>query len=132
MAMLAGKNMIKNRILLESDLFSPPFVSASIETIKNKKVKHGLIIASSFVTAGLAIAVKAKENHQVKMGNIGVKGVERVAAQHFIAGLFMDAIGKVLHEPIHLLPLANLTVNLKCARDLKEARGLHQWWRLDE
>ncbi|GKB94489.1 GDSL esterase/lipase-like protein [Tanacetum coccineum] len=70
--------------------------------------------------------------HRVKMGNIGVKGVERVAAQHFIAGLFMDAIGKVLHEPIHLFPLANLTLNLKNAGDLKEAHGLHQWWRLDE
>ncbi|GJX31311.1 L-type lectin-domain containing receptor kinase IX.1-like protein [Tanacetum coccineum] len=70
--------------------------------------------------------------HRVKMGNIGAKRVERVAAQHFIAGLFMDEIGKVLHEPIHLLPLANLTVNLKCARDLKEARGLHQWWRIDQ
>nr|GEW62754.1 GDSL esterase/lipase At4g10955-like [Tanacetum cinerariifolium] len=64
MAMLAGKNMIKNRILLESDLFSPSFVSALIETIKNKKVKHGLITPSIFVTAGLAIIVKAKENHR--------------------------------------------------------------------
>ncbi|PWA52430.1 Lipase, class 3 [Artemisia annua] len=171
MAMLAGKNMVKNGILLESHLFNPPFVSAPVESIKNKKVKHGLRIAGSFVTAGLAVAVKAKKNHQqknngsnnsfldlaawvpclyvnprdhicseyigyfghrVKMGSIGAGGVERLAAQHSIAGLFMDAFGKESHEPIHLLPSANLTVNLKRARDLKEAHGLHQWWRLDQ
>ncbi|XP_071693662.1 GDSL esterase/lipase At4g10955-like [Rutidosis leptorrhynchoides] len=167
MAMLAGKNMAKNRVFLESHLFNPPFVSAPIETIKNKKVKHGLRIAGSFVTAGLAVAVKMKNNHhqrnneflelaewvpclyvnprdhicseyigyfghRVKMGNIGAGGVERLAAQHSIAGLFMDAIGKESHEPLHLIPSANLTVNLKRARDLKEAHGIHQWWRRDQ
>ncbi|GKD55619.1 hypothetical protein Tco_1289006 [Tanacetum coccineum] len=70
--------------------------------------------------------------HRVKMGSIGAGGVERLAAQHSIAGLFMDAFGKESHEPIHLLPSANLTVNQKLARDLKEAHGLHQWWRLDQ
>nr|GEU79405.1 transposon Ty3-G Gag-Pol polyprotein [Tanacetum cinerariifolium] len=41
-------------------------------------------------------------------------------------------MGSELHEPIHLLSLVNLTVSLKRARDLKEAHGLHQWWRLDQ
>ncbi|KAI3710693.1 hypothetical protein L2E82_40482 [Cichorium intybus] len=171
MAMLAGKTMVKNGIFLESHLFNPPFVSAPIENIKNKKVKHGLRIASSFVTAGLAVAVKIKKNHQQrniqgndpfldlaawvpclyvnpgdhicseyigyfghrrKMEKIGAGGVERLASQHSIAGLFMDAIGKESHEPLHLLPTANLTVNLSRARDLKEAHGIHQWWRCDQ
>lgn len=64
MAMLAGKNMVKNGIFLESHLFNPPFVSVPIDNIKNKKVKHGLRIASSFVTVGLAVAVKIKNNNQ--------------------------------------------------------------------
>nr|XP_043606979.1 GDSL esterase/lipase At4g10955-like [Erigeron canadensis] len=171
MAMLAGKNMVKNGVSLECHLFNPPFVAAPIEHIKNKKVKHGLRIAGSFVTAGLAVAVKMKNNHQqrnisqnnlfldlaawvpslyvnprdhicseyigyfghrVKMGSIGAGGVERLAAQHSIAGLFMDAIGKESHEPLHLLPSANLTVNLSRARDLREAHGIHQWWKRDQ
>ncbi|CAH1415429.1 unnamed protein product [Lactuca virosa] len=171
MAMLAGKNMVKNGIFLESHLFNPPFVSAPIENIKNKQVKHGLRIASSFVTAGLAVAVKIKNNnqqrnipgkdsfadlaawvpclyvnpgdhicseyigyfrHRRKMEKMGVGVVERLASQHSIGGIFMDAIGKESHDPLHLLPSANLTVNLSRARDLKEAHGVHQWWRHDQ
>ncbi|KAI3713522.1 hypothetical protein L1987_72100 [Smallanthus sonchifolius] len=171
MAMLAGKNMGKNGVFLESHLFNPPFVSPPIENIKNKTVKHGIRIAGSFVTAGLAAAVKMKKNHQQrnnaannsfinlaswvpclyvnpcdhicseyigyfqhrrKMEGIGAGGVERLAAQHSIAGLFMDAIGKESHEPLHLLPSANLTLNLSPSRDLKEAHGIHQWWRCDQ
>ncbi|KAL4570659.1 hypothetical protein LXL04_026319 [Taraxacum kok-saghyz] len=172
MAMLAGKTMVKNGILLESHLFNPPFASPPIENIKNKKVKHGLRIASSFVTAGLAVAVKIKNTHQQKnlpsinnsfvdlanwvpclyvnpgdhicseyigyfghrrkMEKMGVGVVGRFASQHSVAGLFMDAIGKESHDPLHLLPTANLTVNLSRARDLKEAHGIHQWWRYDQ
>ncbi|KAI3727735.1 hypothetical protein L6452_16355 [Arctium lappa] len=167
MAMLAGKNMVKNGVFLESHLFNPPFVSPPIENIKNRKVKHGLRIASSFVTAGLAVAMKVKNNHERrkncffdlagwvpclyvnpgdhicseyigyfghrrKMEKIGAGEVERLATQHSIAGLFMDAIGKESHEPLHLLPSTNLTVNLKRARDLKEAHGIHQWWKYDQ
>ncbi|XP_076885168.1 GDSL esterase/lipase At4g10955-like isoform X2 [Bidens hawaiensis] len=170
-ALLTGKTMAKNAVYLESHIFNPPYVSPPIENIKNKKVKHGIRIASSFVTAGLAVAVKAKKTHQQrnialensfsklaswvpclyvnprdhicseyigyfqhrrKMEGIGAGGVERLAAQHSIAGLFMDAIGKESHEPLHLLPSANVTVNLSPARDLKEAHGVHQWWRCDQ
>ncbi|KAJ0666063.1 hypothetical protein HanPI659440_Chr17g0662751 [Helianthus annuus] len=135
------------------------------------KVKHGIRIASSFVTAGLAVAVKAKKNvqqrniapdnsfsnlaswvpclyvnprdhicseyigyfqHRRKMEGIGARGVERLASQHSFSGLLMDAIGKESHEPLHVLPSANLTVNSTPARDLKEAHGIHQWWRCDQ
>ncbi|KAI4326815.1 hypothetical protein L6164_019345 [Bauhinia variegata] len=61
MAMLTGKTMAKNSVFLESFLFNPPFVSAPIERIKDKKLKHGLRIAGSVITAGLTIAMKAKQ-----------------------------------------------------------------------
>ena len=47
MALLAGKTMAKTGIFLESFLFNSPFLSAPIEIIKDKKVKHGIRIASS-------------------------------------------------------------------------------------
>lgn len=68
MAMLAGKSMAKNGSFLESFLFNPPFVSAPIERIKDKKVKQGIRIAGSVITAGLAVAVKAT-NSQNKVSD---------------------------------------------------------------
>lgn len=61
MAMLTGKTMAKTGIFIESFLFNPPYVSAPIERIKDKKLKHGLRFAGSVVTAGLAIAMKDKQ-----------------------------------------------------------------------
>ena len=61
MAMLCGKTMAKSGTFIESFLFNPPYVSAPIERIKDKKLKHGLRIAGSVITAGLTIAVKAKQ-----------------------------------------------------------------------
>ncbi|WOK91470.1 GDSL esterase/lipase [Canna indica] len=58
MATLAGKNMAKEGRNLKAFLFNPPFVAAPIERIKDKKVKQGIRIASSFITAGLTLAVK--------------------------------------------------------------------------
>ncbi|KAI3512538.1 hypothetical protein L1887_19854 [Cichorium endivia] len=63
--------------------------------------------------------------HRRKMDKIGGGGFERLAAQHSIAGLFMDAIGEESHEPLHLIPTANLTVNLSRARDLKEIQTVY-------
>lgn len=61
MAMLSGKTMVKTGMFLESFLFNPPYVSAPIERIKDKKLKHGIRIAGSVITAGLAIAKMAKQ-----------------------------------------------------------------------
>ncbi|KAG6493394.1 hypothetical protein ZIOFF_048377 [Zingiber officinale] len=58
MATLAGKTMAKEGMHLKAFLFNPPFFSAPIERIKNWKVKHGIRIAGSVVTAGLALALK--------------------------------------------------------------------------
>ncbi|CAB4280174.1 unnamed protein product [Prunus armeniaca] len=172
MAMLAGKTMASNGIFLKSFLFNPPFVSAPIERIKDKRVKHGLRIAGSVITAGLTLAMKAKQQpqqrshseenpfttlsawfpslfvnpaddicseyigyfeHRKKMEDIGAGAIERLATQNSLGGLLMHAMGKqpAPDPPLHLIPSANLTVNLTRSRDLKEAHGIHQWWRDD-
>ncbi|KAL6508330.1 hypothetical protein OROHE_021872 [Orobanche hederae] len=64
-ALLIGRHMVKNTgAHLETYLFNPPFASPPIERIKNEKVKLGLRLANSVLTAGLAVAAgsKAKEN----------------------------------------------------------------------
>ncbi|XP_022870960.1 GDSL esterase/lipase At4g10955-like, partial [Olea europaea var. sylvestris] len=61
MAMLAGKNMAKSGVFLEAFLFNPPFFSAPIERVKDEKMKHGIRIAGSVITAGLAFAMKHKD-----------------------------------------------------------------------
>lgn len=55
-ALLGGKAMAKKDIFIESFLFNPPFPSAPIERIKNKKWKERLRVAGSMFTAGLAVA----------------------------------------------------------------------------
>ncbi|KAL3844470.1 hypothetical protein ACJIZ3_001873 [Penstemon smallii] len=166
MALLAGKNMAKNGVFLDAFLFNPPFFSAPIEGIKDKKVKHGIRIAGSVITAGLAFAMKNNNQanrsgstfvalsewfprlfvnpadhicseyvgyfeHRKRMDEIGAGGIERLATQHSIGGLLLNAMGKQSEEPLHLLPSADLTVNRTPARDFKDAHGIHQWWRPD-
>ena len=166
MAMLAGKNMAKTGIFLEAFLFNPPFFSAPIERIKDKKVKQGLRIASSLITAGLAVAVKGTHQrnsfedpfvylstwvpslfvnpadhicseyigyfeHREKMKDIGAGGIERLATQNSIHGLFMTAMGKESEPPLHLIPSAALTINSIRSPDFVGAHGIHQWWGPD-
>lgn len=164
-AMLAGKAMVKTGVFLQAFLFNPPFTSAPIERIKDKKLKQGIRIAGSFITAGLAVAVKSRQKrpladdsfaklsawypclfvnpadhicseyigyfeHRKKMEEIGIGGIERLATQNSIGGLFLHAMGKE-SEALHLLPSANLTVNLSPSPDFKTAHGIHQWFRSD-
>ncbi|XP_075518058.1 GDSL esterase/lipase At4g10955-like [Primulina tabacum] len=166
MAMLAGKNMAKTGVFLDSFLFNPPFFSAPIERIKDKKVKHGILIAGSVITAGLALAMKNNHQtsrsvgtfhalsswfprlyvnpsdhicseyigyfeHRKRMDDMGAGNIERLATQHSIGGLLLNAMGVQSEEPLHLIPSANLTVNRSRARDFKDAHGIHQWWRSD-
>ncbi|RZC84918.1 hypothetical protein C5167_047712 [Papaver somniferum] len=56
--------MAKTGHFLESYLFNPPFISAPIERIKDKKVRHGIRIASSLITAGLAFAMNVNQESQ--------------------------------------------------------------------
>lgn len=170
MAMLAGKSMAKTGLFLETFLFNPPFLSAPIERIKDKNVKNGLRIAGSVITAGLALAMKAKNNnqrnvgedpfvalsawapglfvnpadhlcseyvgyfeHRKKMEEIGAGHIEKLATQHSLGGLLMNAVGRSaeISEPFHLIPSANLIVNRIPAEDFKNAHGIHQWWSPD-
>ncbi|GMH26725.1 hypothetical protein Nepgr_028568 [Nepenthes gracilis] len=168
MAMLAGKNMATMGNFLECFLFNPPFFSAPIENIRDKKLKHGIRIAGSVITAGLALAASVKQplpktrsadpftalsswvpnifvhtadrlcaeyigyfEHREKMEQLGIGGIERLAAQHSFGGLVMRALGKDAEPAMHLLPSASLTVNMSPASDFKQAHGLQQWWRHD-
>lgn len=64
MAILAGKEMATMGTLLETFLFNPPFCSAPIERIKDERVKHGIRVAGSVITAGLAFAMSVKQPQQ--------------------------------------------------------------------
>ncbi|WOL09327.1 GDSL esterase/lipase [Canna indica] len=164
-ATLAGKNTAKTGMLLETFLFNPPFVSAPIERIRDKNVRQGIRIASSFLTAGLSLALKDRHEkstleesfatlslwmprlfvnpgdyicseyigyfeHRKFMEKLGVGSIERLATQNSIGGLFLSALGKD-SDPLHLLPSANLTINLSPCPDFMTAHSIHQWWRAD-
>ncbi|RVW43169.1 GDSL esterase/lipase [Vitis vinifera] len=66
--------------------------------------------------------------HRKKMKDIGAGGIERLATQNSIHGLFMTAIGKESEPPLHLIPSAVLTINSIPSPDFKHAHGIHQWW----
>ncbi|XP_022720042.1 GDSL esterase/lipase At4g10955-like [Durio zibethinus] len=72
--------------------------------------------------------------HRRKLENIGAGAIARLTSQHSLANLFMSAVGMKgveTSEPLHLLPSANLTVNLNPPPDIMQAHGLYQWWRPD-
>lgn len=64
MAIIAGKEVAVTGTFLETFLFNPPFISAPIERIKNEGVKHGIRVAGSVITAGLAFAMSVKKPQQ--------------------------------------------------------------------
>ncbi|XP_010488754.1 PREDICTED: GDSL esterase/lipase At4g10955-like [Camelina sativa] len=76
--------------------------------------------------------------HRGTMEQIGYGAgiVERMAMQHSLGGLLMDAMGVSnaveVEEPVHVIPSANLIVNKTNSEDYKEAHGIHQWWREDQ
>ncbi|CAO1945795.1 unnamed protein product [Urochloa humidicola] len=60
-ATLAGKTLARaagGGVLLPAFLFSAPFVSAPVERIGDRRVRQGVRIASSFVTAGVAAVLQ--------------------------------------------------------------------------
>ncbi|KAD4585875.1 hypothetical protein E3N88_23476 [Mikania micrantha] len=64
--------------------------------------------------------------HRVKMDEIRMGDVERIAAKESIISLSSRAIGRE-SEPLHLLPTANLTVNDRLS--VKKAHKIDQWWQ---
>ncbi|KAH6801842.1 alpha/beta-Hydrolases superfamily protein [Perilla frutescens var. frutescens] len=69
--------------------------------------------------------------HRRQMEEMGAGAIEKLATQHSMGGLLLNALGKQTEEPPHLIPSAHVTVNRTPARDFKEAHGIHQWWRTD-
>ncbi|TXG50683.1 hypothetical protein EZV62_023207 [Acer yangbiense] len=153
-ALLAGKTMAKEGIFLETFLFNLPYPSVPIEKIPHKKVKHVIRGVGCAFRAGLALAMKIESgdplkawapylfvnqddhicseyfgyfNHTKKMEKLGLGGIERLATQLSLRGLFMGNES----EPMHRIPLAYLMVNLTRFPDFKQAHGINQWWRPD-
>lgn len=165
MAMLAGREMAKSEFFLETFLFNPPFFSAPIERIRGKKLKKGIRVASSLITAGLVVATnsfyetsKSEDTfaklspwfpwlfvnsndhicseyvgyfeHREKMEEMGVGIIEKLATKNSITDLFFKALGGE-SEILHLIPSANLTINMSPYTDFKSSHCIHQWWRQD-
>ncbi|KAJ4726653.1 GDSL esterase/lipase [Melia azedarach] len=65
--------------------------------------------------------------HRKKMEEIGASKIERLATQHSVGSLISGVLGSD-SEALHLLPSANLTINLSYCPDFKRAHGIHQWW----
>ncbi|MBA0571501.1 hypothetical protein Golob_001888, partial [Gossypium lobatum] len=65
--------------------------------------------------------------HRKKMEEIGAGKIERVATQ---VGSLLSGSGlqRSESEPLHLIPSAYLTINLRHSPDFKHAHGIHQWW----
>ncbi|KAL3738333.1 hypothetical protein ACJRO7_019803 [Eucalyptus globulus] len=68
--------------------------------------------------------------HRNKKQEIGPGAIEKLATQHSIGLLFVSAMGKQA-EPLHLIPSANLSINLNPSPEYKRAHSIHQWWRHD-
>ncbi|RID65664.1 hypothetical protein BRARA_D00847 [Brassica rapa] len=159
MALLAGKTLAKTGVYVKSFLFNPPFVSPPIERISNERVRSGLRIAGSLrnlsedplkalslwlpdihVNPGdhLCSEYIGFFEHRGNMEQLGYGAgiVERMAMQHSLGGLLMDAMGVSnavdVQEPVHVIPSAKLIVNRTASEDYKEAHGIHQWWRDDQ
>ena len=98
MALHAGKTMAKNGMFIESFLFNPPFTSAPIERIKDERVKHGIRIASSVLTAGITLAVKSKKKQQQQQKDLPVDPFAALAA--WVPCLFVNPCDHICSEYI--------------------------------
>ncbi|KAF3333151.1 triacylglycerol lipase [Carex littledalei] len=65
LAVLVARNMVKTGKLLDTFLFNPPFFAAPIEGIRDVRVKQGIRIASSLITAGLNMALRPREERPI-------------------------------------------------------------------
>nr|DAD36475.1 TPA_asm: hypothetical protein HUJ06_007116 [Nelumbo nucifera] len=155
MAMLAGKKMAKNHATyLPAFLFNPPFPSFPTEMIKDKTLKNKARKVKSILKALLAKMVKPEPEspfaalfpwmphlfvnpedhicmeykgyfeHRKVMEECGMKKIEQQATQYTVGGLMRSAIGNGA-EPLHLIPSANLFVNLS---PVEKPHAIKQWW----
>ncbi|EES04943.2 hypothetical protein BDA96_05G147200 [Sorghum bicolor] len=66
--------------------------------------------------------------HRKNMEDLGAGFIEKLATQNSIGDLFFKALGWE-SEPLHLLPSADLIVNVSPSSDFKYAHGISQWWQ---
>ncbi|XP_044493325.1 GDSL esterase/lipase At4g10955-like [Mangifera indica] len=150
-ALLVGKNMAREDYPIETYLFNPPFISFP-------KLKPVIRIASSFLKATIAPVMGKHQTddsffalsgwfphlfvnpddhvcsgyigyfeHRKKMAEIGAAKIERRATQ-ISTGNMIFGKQEGGCEPLHLLPSANLTINVIQSPDFKRAHGILQWW----
>ncbi|KAF8027958.1 hypothetical protein BT93_E0774 [Corymbia citriodora subsp. variegata] len=87
-ALLAGKNMAKKGLRLESFLFNPPYVSAPIERIENEKWKWAIQVGISLVSAVGALIKKSPER-------LNQSAHSFAALSHWVPQLFVNAADDV-------------------------------------
>ncbi|WJX54811.1 hypothetical protein P8452_40649 [Trifolium repens] len=153
LALHAGKTMAKSDILIESFLFNPPFPSIPLDRIiKSKKVKQVVRLGVSeirdvfgilnpfkksssndsfvalsawvprlFVNASDYICSKYVEYFEQRGSRI-----EKIAIRSHV----MNVFGKEC-EPLHLIPLAILTMNLTPQQNFIKAHRIDQWRKPD-
>lgn len=100
MALLTGKTMATSGIFIESFLFNPPFTSAPLESIKDERLKHGIRIAGSVITAGLTLAMKAKAKQQQQQQHRDLSVDPFAALAAWVPGLFVNPSDHICSEYI--------------------------------
>ncbi|KAK8591313.1 hypothetical protein V6N13_031361 [Hibiscus sabdariffa] len=142
-AMLAGKMMAKSGIFLQSFLFNPPHNDRNKDPKTGNENRDSFAaisgwIPSLFVNPGDPICSEyiGYFEHRRKVESFGfaAKALARKTSQTSLGNLVLNAVGAQgveSSEPLHLLPSANLIVNLSPSQDFKQAHGLCQWWRPD-
>ncbi|CAJ2650748.1 unnamed protein product [Trifolium pratense] len=68
--------------------------------------------------------------HRIEMEKNGAGSFEKRATQISVSCQMRRAFGKE-SEPLHLIPSANLTVNLTPEKNCIKAHGIDQWWKQD-
>ncbi|XP_059669756.1 GDSL esterase/lipase At4g10955-like [Cornus florida] len=105
MALLAGKNMFKMGCPIETYLFNSPFISAPIEQLKIKPLKHGIRFASSVFAAGVAFALKRRQQRHQENDTF-------VALSEWVPYLFANSSDPICSEYIGYFKQRKKMLNL--------------------
>ncbi|KAL3738334.1 hypothetical protein ACJRO7_019804 [Eucalyptus globulus] len=155
-ALQAGSNMAKKGVYLESLLFNPPYPSFPTEKIKGKTVKGACHLiksgfrwvpqlkqsASSFAAMSSWVPqLFVNKDDYVCSGYIGYfkdrkcmrkhgfEDFHNFASQYSVRSMLLTSETGALAEPLHLIPSANLTINLKPPKSFLSAHGIIEWWK---
>ncbi|KAK8520175.1 hypothetical protein V6N12_004134 [Hibiscus sabdariffa] len=144
-----GDETLKHGIRFAGTIIKAGLALANAKNDRNKDPKTGNEnrdsfaaisgwIPSLFVNPGDPICSEyiGYFEHRRKVESFGfaAKALARKTSQTSLGNLVLNAVGAQgveSSEPLHLLPSANLIVNLSPSQDFKQAHGLCQWWRPD-